>query len=176
MKKKSIILFLTVATTFSAAAQSGGSSYQKGDILINAGIGLGGLYWGTGYGFPVSIGASGEYGITENISVGGGLSFSSVTYRFSNVNYGYNAVSFSGRGAYHFLTQEKLDPYAGLSLGFVNVVEKEKNAGLIGARGGGVIWGAFAGARYYFSPKFGAYAELGATSLAVLNLGVTFKL
>ena len=40
---------------------------------------------------------------------------------------------------------------------------------------GGLVYAGFIGARYYFTPKLAAMAELG-YGIAILNIGVSFKL
>jgi hypothetical protein len=40
---------------------------------------------------------------------------------------------------------------------------------------GGVVYGGHAGARYFFSPKFGIFAEVG-YGLGNANAGLAFKL
>ena len=88
------------------------------------------------------------------------------------------------RATYHFAIEgaiaEKLDPYAGVMVGYVvtsssNNVPAGTNNISYTEKGGAVGAGAFAGARYYFAPNFGVHAEVGYNIIAVLNTGITFR-
>jgi len=46
---------------------------------------------------------------------------------------------------------------------------------LISEVNGGLVYAGFIGARYYFTPKFAAKAELG-YGIALINIGVSIKL
>jgi Outer membrane protein beta-barrel domain len=177
MKRKLImIIAFVMAFSFSAFSQK---AYEMGSNVINAGIGLGGLYWGSGYGFPVGLGASFEHGVTDNISVGGEIGYQGVKYSYTGYYVKYTGLLFALKGSYHFLTSDKLDPYAGLDLGYVSVSESSNDfpSGYpVSFKAGGLAWGIHVGARYFFNPNIGAYAELGANSFSVLGLGVCFKL
>src|SRR5580704_9092383 len=115
MKKKSFLVFVVLiglsSLTFAQKA------YQEGSNVINAGIGLGATYWGSGYSNGVSLVGSFEHGITENISAGGILGYSHSSYSGNNGTYSFSSsatgILIGARGSYHFLTSDKLDPYAG---------------------------------------------------------------
>ena len=79
MKKK---VFLFVASLFLLSAITFGQAYQQGSNLINAGIGLGGTYWGSAYSNGVSLVGSYEHGVTSNISVGGILGYSHSSFEW----------------------------------------------------------------------------------------------
>ncbi|HEX4373930.1 MAG TPA: hypothetical protein VHZ50_11565, partial [Puia sp.] len=114
MKKKAS-LFAAALVLFSTITF--GQAYQEGSNIINAGIGLGGTYWGSGYSNGVSLVGSYEHGVTSNISVGGilGYSHSSFSGTANGVPFKYSStgVLIGARGSYHFLTTEQIDPYAG---------------------------------------------------------------
>lgn len=82
------------------------------------------------------------------------------------------------RGNYHFATTKKFDPYIGVSLGYNAAMfsgeDDEDSEDFEGAAAGGVFAGGQIGANYYFSPKFGAWAEVG-YGIGYVNLGVTIK-
>jgi hypothetical protein len=181
MKKQTLIvalgamLFLSLAG-FHASAQQG----EKGNLILNAGIGLGYYYAG-----GVSLNLNGEYYVTDQISVGGYFAYTrwDYDYGFSQYDYSYNFIDIGARGSYHFaklfkVNNKKFDPYAGAFLGFVSSSYSYDGPG--GASyndpyDGGVRTGIFAGARYYFSNNFAGYGELG-VGLSPIVLGVTFKL
>lgn len=178
MKKLFLVLTSVLGIVFFARSQSN-LSFDKGNIMANIGIGFGNLYWGSGYksGIPVNPSISVEYGITEQISVGGTAGFSVSKFAGPGYEYKYNGIFFGARGSYHLFTSDKLDPYAGLSLGYVSVSVKEKSgtAAVFTPKGSSLGWGAHVGARYYFQPNIGVYAEVGASSFSILNLGGVFK-
>jgi len=184
MKKKLLLVFVALiglsSLTFAQKA------YQEGSNVINAGIGLGATYWGSGYSNGVSLVGSYEHGVTDNISVGGILGYSGSSYSGTYTS-GGNTVSFKdkatgiligARGSYHFLTTDQIDPYAGADLGYVITSYSSSStngATFSGSKGSGLGFGIHGGVRYYFNPGIGAFAELGIGSFYILALGVSFK-
>ncbi len=188
MKKLFVSAFILFSTYSSFAQKS--EVFEKGTNVINAGIGLGDVYWGTGYsnsGFPISFNASFDHGITEKlgigyIGVGGTVGYSSSTYKAGGYKWTNTGILIGARATYHFALAgeigEKLDPYAGALLGYV-ITSSSDNApsgyGYTYSKASAVAAGAFAGAHYYFTPNFGAYAEVGYNIISILNTGLTFK-
>ncbi len=153
--KKLILLFVVVLLAFSASAQS---EFAKGDKVISLGIGL------DSYRIPVTL--TGEYcvmdGIIEKGSIGigayAGAGFTWWSYYSSSIYF------FGGlRGAFHYTFIDKLDTYAGISLGISSYYSHWIN-------GGGYL-----GARYYMSEKMAFFGELG-YGLGLATVGVAFKL
>ncbi len=165
--------FLATATFTSVFAQS----YQKGDNLLSAGLGLGAY---TAGGIPIGI--SYERGITDEISVGGSVDYARYGYRSGGYKWNYTFIYVGARGSYHFgnllnLGNDKIDPYAGISLGFRSASYHDNtgyNGDYYSPYGSGVFLGIHIGGRYMFSEKFGAYGEVG-YGVAALKLGVTAK-
>lgn len=168
--------------------------FAKGNHAINAGIGFGNTaYWGSYYsGFFPSISASYEYGIVEVpmgsdltgvVGVGGylGWSTSKYDYDWDDIYYRYTDFIIAARGNYHFIFHDKLDPYAGVWLGFDIVSGKWHGDGsypdddIWGPEDSHVTGGAYVGARWYFNDQIAAYAELGYL-ISIFNFGVTFKI
>jgi hypothetical protein len=159
MKKRLIglsVLCLVLGHTFLSA-----QTYQQGTKNVNIGIGSD-LY----YGFIVN--ASADVAIQDNFSVGAYGSLNSGYY--SNVM----ALTAGARAAYHIgetiksvsgFTDEKLDIYLGVSLGFLL-----NNRDLYIFRK--TPLGAFLGARYQIKDNIGFYFEGG---LPYNTLGLTFK-
>lgn len=150
-------------------------SYEKGDKLLNVGVGLG-TYGAGGLG----LGGSFEVGIHESISVGvlGGYSGRS-NYLGSGTR--WSVLTIGARGSYHFnelldLDNDKLDLYAGLGLGYRNVSFKVDGFGNVFANnyGGGVLFLGHIGGKYYFQPNMAIFAELG-SGFGTLQAGVSFK-
>ena len=189
MKKSATLLLVFALLSFSAFAQKDeDGAFPKGSLAINAGIGLGDVYWGTGYGtgFPVAPTLSIDYALTNkigigNIGVGGVVSYTSTKYSDGvGDDYKFSGILVGLRGTYHFILPiDKLDPYAGVIVGYVI-----SNSSLPGdyvagygpdGKASGVQPGAFVGAHYFFTPMFGVHAELGYNVFSVLNLGITLK-
>ncbi len=172
-KKTKLVSFLALAL-FLCNTQAFGQAYEQGDKLLNIGVGLGSQFMAAGAKGTPPVGLSLEFGITDKISVGGyaGYAGSKVETGFGDRKYTYILVG--GRGSYHFdFGVENLDPYAGLMLGY-NIASVSTDSNMPTASAGGFLWGAHAGARYFFGPKFGVFAELG-YGIAWLNAGVAFK-
>jgi hypothetical protein len=153
--------------------------FENGTNVINAGVGLGGLYWaGTGTsGVPISFYASYDRGVTQKLGIG---------YIGAGGEFGYTSAKYAGgftatgvliraRASYHFSLGgdigEKLDPYAGVSLGYVIT---SYSSGYGGGKANALAAGGFAGAHYYFTQNFGAFAEFS-SSFTLFNTGLTFK-
>ena len=154
--------------------------FQKGTTAINAGIGLGSYYSGITIP-PLSV--SLDYGVADNlingnngsISVGGfaGYTASSHTYGAYKTTFSY--IALGGRGAFHYQFAPKLDTYAGMMISYDIISTPDSWANYVWSYGSRVDWSIFLGARYFFTEKVGAFAELG-YGFYNLNLGVTFKL
>ncbi len=150
------------------------AQYKNGDKLLNLGFGVNSYYSG---GIPLS--ASFEVGVTDDISVGGGLDYLSYNYP----GYGrFTAVYIGGRASYHFnrllnLKNESIDIYAGASLGYRSFSWSESYVGpsLGNTYGSGVYLGIYAGGKYYFTKSVAGFLELGALGSTNARLGVAFK-
>src|SRR5512147_1322079 len=124
MKKTALFLTLTLLLTVIGFSQE--STFNKGDKVINLGIGLGStLYHGFGYKAsvpPISI--SGEYGIKDGIldkgviGVGGYLGYSSYKWEYYGWGWKYTNIIIGARGTFHYPFIDKLDTYTGILLGF----------------------------------------------------------
>jgi hypothetical protein len=192
MKKtpKMILLSLLLALMFpffTLNAQT--STFKQGDLVFNAGIGLGatyGTYWGSLYNSTVPpIFITGDYCLREdlgpgNLGVGGILAYSSYKYEYtSSFGSKYNVLFIGVRGTYHFVDLvDKMDLYGGISLG--GKIQSEKPYGdhtgyTYDVNPSTALVEIFAGARYYFSDNVGVMSELG-YGVAWIKLGVSFKL
>ncbi|HMG88546.1 MAG TPA: hypothetical protein VK589_00750 [Chryseolinea sp.] len=179
--KKNYILSLVCVVGFALSGTNAFAQYQKGDILLNPGMGLG--YWYAGSGFAVGFTINAEFSITDDIAIGPYFAFTHWNYSYNFAGYddiSYNFIDFGARGSYHFarllkVKNEKFDPYAGAFLGFVASTNNFDDNGYNDPYDGAVRGGLYAGARYYFSDKFGVFGEVG-VGLYPVVLGVTFKL
>ncbi|TDE08846.1 hypothetical protein [Dyadobacter psychrotolerans] len=169
---KKTLLMLCVATILSLASEKAFAQFEKGDKILNVGIGGGGYGF---YGGGFAVGGSFEVGVHEFISVGAqaDLNFYNYSYGFGYAKSNYISVPIAARGSYHygkhFLTIDKLDLYAGPVLGF-SIDGNEYYSGT------SIVIGVQAGARYYFKPAMGAFAEFsGGSNVIPAKVGLSFK-
>ena len=170
MFKKVFLAVLAIVGSISIANAQ--EVFHKGTTAINAGIGLGSYYNSLSIP-PLSV--SLDYGNNGSISVGGfagyaASSFSGWTADKVTVSY----AVLGGRGAFHYQFAPKLDTYAGLMVSY-DIVSSNYDAFSNYIKSSHIDWSLFLGARYFFTEKIGAFAELG-YGFYNLNLGVTFKL
>lgn len=175
--KNALRILCVAVMLFSASLASGQARYDKGDVLLNAGIGLGYYYAG---GVPLLL--SGEFAVNDVISVGPYLGYTSYRYNYGfGYKYRYTFLDIGVRGSYHFselfeINNDKVDVYGGAFLGFlVSSFSGDTFTGYSDPYTGGLRLGIHAGARYFFSEKVAGYGELG-YGIAPLSLGLTFKL
>jgi hypothetical protein len=183
MQLKSII---AAATLFIASLQLNAQTFESGGKYVHAGIGFGSgyIYTGSRIGVP-PLHVSYEQGINNRFGVGGLLGFTSSRYESMLINDKYSwrftYLVLGARGAYHFTEIDQADIYAGAMLGY-NIASsrfESSNAGLNSSvtnpKIGGLVYGAYVGARYDLNNNLTLFGELG-YSIAYLNLGVCFKL
>ncbi len=158
------------------------STFNKGDKVLNLGLGLGATYYGSYYTSRMpTLTASFEVcvvdGLIDNkgsIGVGGYFGFSSAKYEdyYKTTNF-----VFGARGSFHYPLVDKLDTYTGLMLGYnvYNYEYYDSSAAPYSGSPSGLASAWYIGARYYFNEKFSAMAELGyGTSVLTLGVGIKF--
>jgi hypothetical protein len=182
--KKFFLLCAVVLLVSSVALTSASAQAKNGDNVITAGLGLGypGLYGSSGMP-PVFVAL--DHGIVQNFSVGGIVSYSTSSYDWgSDYKWKYSYIFVGARGAYHFGPMLKdlpknIDVYGGLTLGYHIVSAsfdgKDERLAPYSAGGSYFGFGFFAGGRYFFTPKFGATAEVG-YDIGYLKIGVSYAL
>ncbi|HLO61124.1 MAG TPA: hypothetical protein VK179_20405 [Bacteroidales bacterium] len=161
--------------------------FDKGDMVISAGIGLGNSIFPLGSLYSTTlppIWIAGDYCLREdlgpgNLGVGGILGYSTVKWG-NSAGYKYTGFIIALRGTYHFTDLvDKLDLYGGIDIGGKIINEKvyggyDPGVYSYSVLGSGVLVEPFAGARYYFTDNVAANAELG-YGIAILKLGIAFK-
>lgn len=177
MKNKFLLLPLFLMLPFLSNAQP----FEVGTNVVNAGFGLG---WSHGYlysaksSFP-ALNLSYERGFKEIsdigvLGLGGMVGFKRTTYNYFG-KWSYTDFFLAARGALHMdlFNNEKLDTYGGLVLGFG--IQSTNIDELYGRSSGSyLVFGPFAGVRYYFTNNFGVFGEVG-YGTSILALGVSFK-
>ena len=180
---------MTVLCTISLFAQN----YSKGDSQINLGIGFSG-YYGTSSIYSTKIPPielQYENFISDKISIGGFVGYSSSTYEINYASYpgnykstgSTNYLMFGGMGNYHFIDQDKFNAYAGAKLGYINVSSNDDStyaneyfsqdySGSLDTSG--LLFGAHLGGRYFVSENIALNAELG-YGIALIKVGVSFN-
>lgn len=162
------VLALVGATTMNA------QRIQKGEKQLNAGVILVG-----NMGVPVYAGF--DYGVHQDVTVGGEVSYAGYTY----VNAKASSFGIAFNSNYHFNTllnvPNKWDLYAGLNLGYSSFsysVPDGDTFNSTGALSSGVNIGAQIGARYYFTNNLGANLQFAGGSLynAGARIGISYKL
>ena len=142
---------------------------------LHLGIGL-----GTRFGGGVPLGASLDYPVTDEITVGAYVGYQRYSESIVFAEFDYSILILGARGTYHVdFGPAELDPYGGLLLGY-NVVNAEINGGglgtlPVGGTASGVAYGFFAGANYNFTERFGAFAEIG-YGVQILSVGLNVNL
>lgn len=172
----------TASSAPRAAHRSSGGVSLAGSKFLNVGIGLGAY---TAGGLP--LGASFEVGLKNaldgNLSVGGFVDYARYGYNSYGYKWNYTFIYLGARGSYHAgellgVTNDKFDPYVGVSLGY-RASRYRDNDGYVGSYynpyGSSVFFGGHLGARYLFSEKIGGFAEVG-YGVAALKLGLTATL
>lgn len=162
------------------------------DRYINVGVGLGSFY-GSGLSYsdvsvsripPVSLSIDLKE-IKKNIKLGAFIGYTSYKLSWANDfygNYGWR-TSFTilgARGTYSFnlFDDPMIDTYAGVMLGYniasVKYFGDDIFANSVQATANSISYSGFIGMRYMFTPKMGAFAELG-YGISYLTVGFTSK-
>jgi len=178
-------------------------SLTEGDNLVNISFGVGNLSRPQGFTtvLPPTV-FQFEHALTDQITLGAYLGYSMAFFEddgietipyhpyyseYQQYRWFTKHLLFGAKATYHFgeilNTSKKLDPYAGISLGYN--VASTKRTQLNGSvdlepvlspePSSKVLFGIYAGARYYMNDKIALFGELG-YSTAVLQLGVTYKI
>lgn len=203
MKKIFTLAFIFISSFAFAQQQlpltSGNQAYNKGDKILQAGIGFG--YFNYGFAGSRSVGlppltASLELGIHDHISVGPYIGYASWKYSQTfygmSADYNMNFYSLGARGSYHYLPllnehldldldEEKIDFYASLFLGLEmqrmkSESKSEDETYKQKMNSTGLRLAPVLGFKYKFNPKYGAYLEVGRGALSVATIGGSINL
>ena len=173
--KKCLLLALLSGVSFLTKAQG----FEPGSGFTQLNFGLGVSSWGV----PVYVGM--DFGVADRVTIGPRISYRNYSKRYGYVGAGsynvrYSITNLSFRGDYHFGSHisglpNELDLYGGLSLGYTIWSDNYNDQYDLGLEKSGVFLGAHAGARWYFHPNWAANAEVSGSSLAGLDIGLSYK-
>jgi hypothetical protein len=173
--------------------KSSETPFHKGSSTIALGIGLGGVsynYYGSVNRMPAGV-LYFDHGIKDNLGpgnlgIGGLVGYTSARYKYSSGGYKatWTNVVVAVRATWHLTIladkNNKFDPYGGAMAGvrvFGYNDSYYEDLGLTNPYSYNSVYptyGLFVGAKYNFSPNFGAWSELG-YDIAFLKLGLNFN-
>jgi hypothetical protein len=177
------------ASIFALDWQAYPDSIKAGNITMNAGVGLGTPLHGNMSIPPLVLNV--DYALPMGgipFTLGGFFGFNQSKYDYDWGNYGYTytytGTAFGARLAYHpNLGVKNLDAYTTFALGYYLYGAKAEYTGEWGAISqpspknyDTFYYGFNLGARYFFTPALGAWAELGYSALSYITAGISVKL
>jgi hypothetical protein len=177
MKKLTTSLSIILLFTTSLLAQEKIASFSKSTTLIQGGLGLGSYYYiGKMSGIPFQ--GRFEKAINDEFSLGAiiGRSSSKYTDGFGTIRYNYTIIG--ARGNYHFDggSNNKFDPYGGVTLGYnIFSVNTKDYGSFYEAESSAILYGVQVGCNYYFADRIGGWAELG-YGASYIGLGITYRI
>ncbi len=184
MKINLVYVFMLVGCLFTTVAgaqiTAGNPNFNEGDLDVNVGLGLARTYYSYTSTVVPPLSVSAEYGLSDKISVGGFLGFSTAKEDWYGGEINYSFLIIGARGSYHLTVWDKLDTYAGLMLGY-NIVSASFDDTFgdylddYSVAASGMALSAYIGGRYGFNEQLSGFVEIG-YGISVLNLGVSFKL
>ena len=194
---KARILFLVITFQLlvgQAGAQNDAKAFEKGSSVISVGLGIGNVWKSfledfTSYpdnSYKVSNNGTFsliyEYGFSKRISAGIALGYYEVEGKFNGAGTGFTfsetLTNFSilARANYHIGKSKKFDPYVGGGIGYFHFKYNNDRPEIINSKSPGAFgYSAQLGARYYFVPNFGVFAEVGYVGGSLFQLGATYK-
>ncbi|MDR2415019.1 MAG: hypothetical protein LBD64_08565 [Odoribacteraceae bacterium] len=173
-------LFLVVALLALTMTTRAQESFLKKDIVGHVGVGVGSYLGDASWRLLVPpIVLSGEYGILDSFirgkaAIGVGGYFAYAMDKIKNDGPSRSHVILGARGIFHYEFVYRLDTYAGLSLTYENLSVSNNSTSTYDSHSLRLFPTIFIGARYYFSNRFAAFAEVG-YGISPLEIGVAIK-
>ncbi len=156
-------------------SQVSNSSRSNNGSFLNLGVGFLSSYSGSSVIPPIGISYNRPF--KDNIMIGAFFSYAQTNIDSglgSEFDWGYRFMTFGARGTYHFdFGPDKLDPYAGLHLGYTIGSVTGDCAGDCGLNS--LAWSGVLGARYHVSEKIVPFLELG-YGLSAVTIGISWGL
>jgi len=174
---KKITLYCSLFVALFAAATANAQSFEQGKVIISAGYGFGNLtkallstYQSQANYKATSLGplfGKFEYAVSDKVGIGLNVAHfgisASYTENGQNEKFTWRNTSVLARLNLHFSKSDKFDAYWGAGLGYRFGSWKWESAGSKSTTPSIIPFGfeTTVGARYYFIPNLGIYAELG---------------
>ncbi|MDR2899968.1 MAG: hypothetical protein LBV20_00410 [Treponema sp.] len=181
-----IVLLATVsASAFDFTSYADG--IDESNIFINAGVGYNVFSDYATKIPPINLSADFQLPGNQPITLGVQGAFSmydnSYTADYFSYNYAFTYITLAARAAWHVDLLANLDLYLGLQLGweiqsYIYTHDYDENYGTDYTSdwsGGIFTYGAFLGARYFFTDVFGAWLEIGYSSFQLGAAGLSLK-
>lgn len=169
--------FITLSAVLASVVASAQATPSKGAAQLNLAAGF------SDRGLPFEIGV--DYGIGNDISVGGAVNYLSDTTTVYQVKRTYTAIGVFARGNYHFnrilKLPKELDLYAGLSLGYVSwsyraSVSNEIGVNYSDSNSTPLGFSGQFGGRYFFTNNWALNLEFGGgNTFNGGKIGVTYR-
>jgi hypothetical protein len=180
-----LLVLALVLTQFLIQPSANAQTFSKGDAVINLGVGLGSAYsLDPAASVGIGLNASVEYGVYQLnkvgvFSAGGIFSWSHASAGYTGYDLAWNELYFGARAAFHLtmLDIDNLDVYGGVTLGIRShsvpewdvQTQRDVNHYVVDPFGG-----IFVGGRWYFTPGFGVFSELG-YDVSWFKAGISLK-
>lgn len=167
MKKLKTLFLAAICSLSISGAFAQEASLNVGELQLNAGIGF------SNWGVPIYAGL--EYGIHEDITIGGELSYRKKT----DNSVDYTSFGIIANGNYHFNRvlniPSEFDFYAGVSIGYFNWSVDNLPVGGSATYSSGINSYLQVGGRYFFDEKWGVNLEFGGGNISGAKIGITYK-
>jgi len=172
---KRVLFFSALMIAFNIGTNAQ-APLPEGGKQVNVGIGF------SGWGIPIYAGV--DFGVAENFTVGGKVSYRSYEENWFGYGWQHTIFTIAANGNYHFNEileiPSKYDLYAGLSLGYSVWSTDYEGAGANpdydGPNDSDIFLVGQVGGRYFFSDKIAAHVEFGGGTVAGAEAGITILL
>jgi len=161
MRKLTILFVIIIAIGTSKINAQG---FGKGDLMIGPTLGLS---------YGLAFGVTGDYGLTDNWSIGGDIMYTSRKTSLFTTSINETVIGILVDGAYHFMPNQQWDPYVKGGLGYM-IWNNDAPAGWASATSSGLGFVLQGGCRYYLNEKLALRASLGFPYY--IGVGIDFKL
>lgn len=167
MKRIAIVLSLLALASLAPA-----TGYRENANMIGPLVGF-------GY-HDLMLGGQFEHGFHKNIGGGALVGWSGESYEYYYGDVSYSFIVLGGQANWHFMPADKVDPFAGLVLGYELVsgswhwapgYDNWHGASTSNSR---MVLGISAGCNYFFNPRTSGTCRIGYPYY--LSLGVSFAI
>ena len=177
MRARTVLLIAAVASGVFSVPGNVAAQFGRQSRYLGVHVGT------TSLGSATAIGVNGEMAYNERVGIGAWLDTWSYgeTLAFGGAVYDWDVryIALAATGAYHFPVREepRLDPFAGMALGYYVVSTSGVNFSGVSYNGSTsrLFLGAFGGARWAFNNNVSGVVRLGFGS-TTFTIGLDFKM